>query len=182
MNLEAVLPTLVPYLKKFALMQLRDEVAASDVVQETCLSALQSKESFKGESELKTWLIAILKNKIIDYLRTGNRKAKVSIDFDEDEFLSLFESQGHWSKENRPSDWGNPVEMFEKKRFWEIFEVCMTGLPEKLARVFTMSEFLGLDAKEICKELGISTSNYWVIMYRARMHLRLCLEKRWFGV
>lgn len=182
MNIEEHLPTLIPHLRKFALLQLRDEVAASDAVQETCLSAIQNQASFKGESELKTWLIAILKNKIIDYLRSENRKITVSVaDFDEDEFSSLFNSRGHWNKEDRPADWGNPHEMLEKKRFWEIFELCMTALPEKLARIFSMSEFLGLETKEICKELSISSSNYWVIMHRARMQLRLCLEKRWLG-
>lgn len=182
MNIENLLAPLIPHLRKFALLQLRDEVAASDVVQETCLAALQNQESFKGESELKTWLIAILKNKIIDYLRSESRKIALSdTSFDEDEFSALFDARGHWNKEDRPSDWGNPQEMLERKRFWEIFELCMTALPEKLARIFSMAEFLGLEAKEICKELSISSSNYWVIMHRARMQLRLCLEKRWLG-
>lgn len=182
MNIESLLPALIPHLKKFALLQLRNEEVASDVVQETCLSAIQNQQSFKGESELKTWLIAILKNKIIDYLRSENRKTTFSVaDFDEDDFSSLFNRRGHWNKEDRPADWGNPYEMLERKRFWEIFEVCMTTLPEKLARIFSMAEFLGLEAKEICKELSISSSNYWVIMHRARMQLRLCLEKRWLG-
>lgn len=182
MNIENLLPALIPHLKKFALLQLRNEEAANDVVQETCLSAIQNQHSFKGDSELKTWLIAILKNKIIDYLRSENRKITVTVeDFDADDFSSLFNNRGHWNKENRPADWGNPHEMLERKRFWEIFEVCMTTLPEKLARIFSMAEFLGLEAKEICKELSISSSNYWIIMHRARMQLRLCLEKRWLG-
>jgi len=182
MSIKNLIPALIPYLKKFALLQLRNEEAANDAVQEACLSAIQNQQSFKGDSELKTWLIAILKNKIMDHLRSENRKMTVSVaDFDEDEFASLFNNRGHWNKEDRPADWGNPDEMLERKRFWEIFEVCMTSLPENLARIFSMSQFLGLEAKEICKELSISSSNYWVIMHRARMQLRLCLEKRWLG-
>lgn len=179
MYIEDLLPTLIPYLKKFAVLQLRDEVAANDVVQETCLAALQNQESFKGESELKTWLIAILRNKIIDFIRAEKRKVTIDLaDLEEDDFCALFNHRGHWNKEDRPSDWGNPHEVLEKKRFWEIFELCMTALPEKLARIFSMSEFLGLKSQEICKELDISASNYWVIMHRARMQLRICLQKR----
>jgi len=182
MNIDQLLPALIPSLKKFALLQLRDDAVANDVVQETCLSALQNHQSFKGESELKTWLIAILKNKIIDHLRSEGRKnSLIASDFSEDDFSSLFNSRGHWNKEDRPADWGNPEEMFQKKRFWEIFEICMTALPEKLARIFSMTEFLNLETEDICKELNISPSNYWTIMHRARMQLRLCLEKRWLG-
>ena len=183
MNIQQLLPSLVPYLKKFALLQLRDETAANDVVQETCLAAIENQQSFKAESALKTWLIAILKNKIIDHLRSENRKVTITaVELGDEDFSALFNSRGHWNPEDRPADWGNPQEMFEKKRFWEIFEVCMTALPEKLARIFSMSEFLGLEAKDICKELSISSSNYWVIMHRARMQLRICLEKRGLGI
>ena len=182
MDIQSLLPALVPHLKKFALLQLRDEAAANDVVQEACLSAIEHQQTFRGGSELKTWLIAILKNKIIEYFRAEGRKvADVVDDSGDDDFSALFNDRGHWNREDRPADWGNPHEMLERKRFWEIFELCMTALPDKLARIFSMSEFLDLGAKEICKELGISSSNYWVIMHRARMQLRLCLEKRGLG-
>ncbi|MBU3636073.1 sigma-70 family RNA polymerase sigma factor [Polynucleobacter sp. es-MAR-4] len=183
MNIEIILPTLIPILRKFALLQLRNEAMANDAVQEVCLAAIQNGQTFRGESELKTWLIAILKNKIIDHLRVESRKVTSSPnDFDGDDFSGLFNKRGHWNEEDRPANWGNPDEVLEKKRFWEIFEVCMTTLPEKLARIFSMAEFLGMESKEICKELEITSSNYWVIMHRARMHLRICLEKRGLGI
>lgn len=183
MDTEDSLPTLIPYLKRFAFLQLRDESAASDVVQDVCLAAIQHQNSFRGESELKTWLIAILKNKIIDHFRVQSRKATFSTDdFNEDDFTGLFNKRGHWNEEDRPANWGNPHDVLEKKRFWEIFEICMTALPDKLARIFSMAEFLGMQSKEICKELGITSSNYWVIMHRARMQLRICLEKRGLGI
>lgn len=183
MNIETILPTLIPSLRKFALLQLRDESMANDVVQEVCLAAIQNGHTFRGESELKTWLVAILKNKIIDHLRIESRKVPFSSnDFEEDDFSGLFNKRGHWNKEDRPANWGNPHEVLEKKRFWEIFEVCMTALPDKLAQIFSMAEFFGMQSKEICKELGITSSNYWVIMHRARMQLRICLEKRGLGI
>ena len=183
MNTEDFLPDLIPYLKKFAFLQLRDEIAASDVVQETCLAAIENRHSFRGESELKTWLVAILKNKIIDHLRTQPQKVHFSFsDVEEDDFSGLFNKRGHWNEEDRPSHWGNPQEVLESKRFWEVFEICMTGLPDKLARIFSMAEFLGMKSSEICKELAISSSNYWVIMHRARMQLRICLERRGLGM
>ena len=179
MKIEDPLVPLIPYLKKFALLQLRNESMANDLVQEVCLAALQHGQAFRGESELKTWLIAILKNKIIDHLRVESRKVTFSSsDFEEDDFSGLFNKRGHWNEEDRPANWGNPHEVLEKKLFWEIFEVCMSALPEKFARIFSMAEFLGMQSKEICKELGITSSNYWVIMHRARMQLRICLEKR----
>ncbi len=180
MDISALLPPIVPHLKKFARLQLRSEASAEDAVQETCLAALQHQDSFRQEADLKTWLIAILKNKIIDIMRAESRTVIVPLpDDDDDDLSSLFNARGHWNAEDRPTDLGNPHDMLEKKQFWEIFELCMTALPEKFARIFSMAEFLGLEAKEICKELSISSSNYWVIMHRARMHLRLCLEKRW---
>lgn len=182
MNIESVLPSLIPYLRKFALLQLRDESIANEVVQETCLAAILNGQTFRGESDLKTWLVAILKNKIIDHLRVESRKVSFSSnDFEEDDFAGLFNHRGRWNEEDRPSNWGNPHEVLEQKRFWEIFELCMTALPDKLARIFSMTEFLEMPSKEICKELGITPSNYWVIMHRARMQLRVCLEKRGLG-
>lgn len=183
MNIENLLVDLVPYLRKFALLQLRDVSTADEVVQETCLAAIQNSPGFRGESELKTWLIAILKNKIIDHLRGQSRNVSyVPSDFEEDDFAGLFNKRGHWNPEDRPSNWGNPYEVLEQKRFWEIFEICMTALPDKLARIFSMAEILGMSSKEICKDIGITTSNYWVIMHRARMQLRMCLEKRGLGI
>ena len=93
----------------------------------------------------------------------------------------MFNRKGFWRPDEHPDDWGNPESAFAQHQFWAVFEVCLTQLPENTARVFMMREFLGFDTAEICRELGISTSNCHVILHRARMGLRLCLDQRWFG-
>ena len=85
----------------------------------------------------------------------------------------------HWH--SFPQSWGNPERSLEDKRFWEVFDLCSKQLPAQIARVFYMREFMGLETDEICKELSITATNCWVMLYRARMGLRECLETRWFG-
>jgi RNA polymerase sigma-70 factor, ECF subfamily len=171
-----------PTLLRFAKLQLRNEAAAEDAVQETLLAAVTSGESFAGRAALRTWLMAILRNKIVDHIRRHAREPSIQAVNDEGEdtdFDALFAADGHWAE--APADWGNPQKSLENKRFHDVFEACMTLLPEKIARVFMMREFLGLETDEICKELSISTSNCWVVLYRARMRLRECLQINWFG-
>lgn len=171
-----------PTLLRFAKLQLRDEAAAEDAVQETLLAAVTSGESFAGRAALRTWLMAILRNKIVDHIRRRTREPSIQAvdDAGEDtDFDVLFAADGHWA--DKPADWGDPQRTLENKRFHDVFEACMELLPEKIARVFMMREFLGLETDEICKELSISTSNCWVVLYRARMRLRECLQINWFG-
>jgi len=167
-----------PYLMRFALLQLRNETAAEDAVQETMLAALQGASRFAGQSSLKTWLVGILKHKIIDHLRRQAKEPQ-SYEATYEDFDSLFEEDGHWSE--APGDWGRPEDALEQKEFFKVLELCMEALPAATARVFMMREWLGLDTDEICKELKITATNCWVVLYRARMGLRACLEKRWFG-
>lgn len=102
-------------------------------------------------------------------------------DVDESEFDGLLQPHVHWKLEERPSDWGNPEQSMENQELWAIFDIGMTKMPETTARVFAMREFLGLEVDEICKEINITSSNCWVILHRARMLLRVCLQQRWFG-
>lgn len=181
-DFEKKLTLLMPHLLKFARLQLRNDTLAEDVLQETLLAAIQNKDTFRGDAQLKTWLIAILKNKILDVLRLEKYRKTISMDeYSEEEFHVLFDQAGHWNSEDAPGNLGDPVKVFEQARFWEIFELCMTALPDKYAQVFSMNEFLGVAASEICKELHITLTNYWVLMHRSRMQLRLCLEKRWLA-
>jgi len=94
---------------------------------------------------------------------------------------ALFEANGHWRKDVRPARWSDPEASLEQQQFWRVFEACLDHLPEKTARVFMMREILGLDTEEICKEAGISTSNCWVVLHRARLALRACLQHGWFA-
>lgn len=169
-----------PYLLRFAALQLRDANAAEDAVQETLLAALAGEAKFAGRSNLRTWLTGILKHKIIDSIRRSTREPTVDVDLDNtSEFDSLFVPDGHWK--SAPRTWEEPHGALEQKQFLGVLEECLSRLPQKTARVFMMREHMGLETDEICKELGITPTHCWVLLYRARMALRLCLDERWFG-
>lgn len=170
------------YLFRYAVLQLRDKTVAEDVVQETLLAAIENRAQFSGRSSAKTWLTGILKHKIIDQIRRRSREAQVYTSVepgDEFDIDALFARDGrHWDEPNR--NWGDPVATLEQKRFWEVLEMCMKLMPIKTARVFMMREFLGLTTDDICKDLEITSTNCWVMLYRARMSLRQCLQMKWF--
>jgi len=171
---------------KFAHLQLRDEAQAEDVVQEALVAALDNTKEFAGRAAVKTWIFAILKNKIVDLIRMQARTTNVSALSVEEEsldqaFESLFKTNAHWSPGARPSNWGDPEESLREQRFWEVFDACLKHLPENTARVFMMREFLEFETAEVCRELSLTTSNCNVILHRARNGLRRCLESNWFS-
>jgi RNA polymerase sigma-70 factor (ECF subfamily) len=171
---------------KFAHLQLRDEAQAEDVVQEALVAALDNTREFAGRSAVKTWIFAILKNKIVDLIRLQVRTTNVSALSAEEEsldqaFESLFKTNAHWSPGSRPSNWGDPEESLREQRFWEVFDACLKHLPANTARVFMMREFLEFETAEVCQELSLTTSNCNVILHRARNGLRRCLESNWFS-
>ena len=161
---------------RFARLQLRDYHLAEDAVQDAIAAALKSAD-YAGRAQLKTWVFAILRNKIVDIIRERCRHPTTSLDQDDDELEQPFKANGHWQKDQRPASWNNPEASLANDQFWVIFEACLNDLPENPARVFMMREHLGLEVREICSELAISESNCWVLMHRARMRLRKCLEK-----
>jgi RNA polymerase sigma-70 factor, ECF subfamily len=168
------------YLLRVAALQLRDGDLAEDVVQETLVAALQSETTFSGRSSLKTWLTGILKHKIVDAIRKKSREPAMSSLDEEcqiDDFDALFDETGHW--ESAPADWGDPESHVSRQQFFDVLEFCLEKLPPNTARVFMMREVMELEANEICKELSITSTNLWVILYRARMALRQCLEQHW---
>lgn len=172
-------------LLRFARLQLRDSASAEDVVQEALIAALAGSEGFASRSSLKTWVFSILRNKIVDVIRSRSREVPLSEladDEEGDERLAeaLFDHGGHWRAEAQPGRWRDPEDSFEQQQFWAIFEICLDQLPEKTARVFSLRELLGFETDEICKETGISATNCWVVLHRARQALRVCLEQRWF--
>lgn len=170
---------------KFATLQLASSHAAEDAVQEALVGALKNAKAFVGRAALKTWVFAILRNKIADVLRHKQRVVEASCLLREQEesedFSELFDPQGHWQADERPAHWGNPHEALHQQQFWRVFEVCLEGLPGNQARVFMMKEFVELDAAEICTAVGITTTNLNVMLHRARLRLRECLENNWFA-
>lgn len=170
---------------RYAFFRLGDEAAAHDAVQEAFLGALEKLDSFAGQSSLKTWLTAILKYKVLDIQRKLYRDPQlINPNINEEDtadFDDLFDRTGHWGSEG-PRHWQNPEQSLENQHFMHIFEKCCLLMPRRTAMVFTMREVSGLEIEEICQQLDISATNCSVMLYRARMSLRLCLEKNWFGV
>jgi len=168
------------YLLRYARLQLRNPAAAEDAVQDTLVAALAGQAGFAGRSAIRTWLTGILKHKIIDTIRRAGRE---SVAGEDDVAMADLDAQfiedGHW--QDRPTSWGHPDRALSEKEFFRALEECLARLPEKTARVFMMREHLGVETDAICKELGITPTNCWVMLYRARMTLRLCLQHNWFG-
>lgn len=165
----------------FALARVNKREVAEDLVQETFLAAVQSQERFKGQSSEKTWLFGILKHKVIDHYRK-NKSTIYAQDrwHDPDNLDGFFNEKGGWQV--RPQHWSaNPGKSQEVKEAFDHFYRCLSDLPQKTADVFVFREIEGLRTDEICKRLDITSTNCWVILYRARMLLRKCLELVGFG-
>jgi RNA polymerase sigma-70 factor (TIGR02943 family) len=169
-----------PQLLLFARSQLRNDAWAEDAVSESLLAALERPHAFGGQSQLKTWLVGILKHKVVDQLRRHTREATILVGEDgEDLDELLFQADGHWR--DAPRDWGDPDAAFSRKQFFDVLQTCCDQLPPVQARVFMMREWLELESDEICHELSITSSNLWVLLHRARLRLRDCLQARWFN-
>jgi RNA polymerase sigma-70 factor (ECF subfamily) len=170
---------------RFAMKRLHNVDHAEDVVQETLLAAFQARANYSGRSSEQTWLTGILKHKIVDFIRKQVRETAVDdIAVLADiatgsEVEGLFDDRGHWI--TPPNDWGRPDKTLHNQQFLEAFEACLEQLKPMIARVFTLRELVGQSVEEICNELGITATNCGVILYRARMGLRRCLEVRWPG-
>ncbi|RCW24074.1 RNA polymerase sigma-70 factor (ECF subfamily) [Ciceribacter lividus] len=181
----AFLNNLRAQMLKFATLQLSDPVAAEDAVQEALTGALRNATSFGGRSALRTWVFAILKNKIVDMIRQRQRRAEIqpllNFESDDEETTELFDRRGMWRPEDRPTDWGNPEDELLGKEFWRVFDACLNHLPAQQGRIFMMREFLDMATTEICAEADITVSNLNVLLHRARLRLRGCLESHWFA-
>ena len=181
-DFRAQVEALRPYLLRYASLQLRDAAAAEDAVQEALVAALAGEAGFAGRANLRTWLTGILKHKIVDTIRRQSRERPASdpeTEADDGEFDGLFDRRGHW--EPMPAAWEHPEQALNQRQFLAALEACLRALPERTARAFMMREHLGLETPEICKELGITATHLWVMLHRARMALRLCLQENWFG-
>jgi RNA polymerase sigma-70 factor, ECF subfamily len=175
------------YLMRYALASIHNESDAEEVVQEALLAALNAIDSFSGDSSLRTWMTAILKFKIIDFQRrqvterSRFQQAPANADEHADDWIdSLFDETGHWRESFNP--WVMPDAAHEQAAFFGMLERCMDKLPPSTARVFFQREVLGTETEEICKVEDITTTNCWVILHRARISLRKCLEVNWFGI
>jgi RNA polymerase sigma-70 factor (ECF subfamily) len=166
---------------RFALLRVRNPTVAEDLVQETLLAAWRAKDNFAGQAAERTWLIAILKNKLIDHFRRTSRETPLPDLADTDDAIdALFTKHNdHWARP--PAAWANPDDALEQTEFWDVFRDCLADLPARQALAFTLTEIDGLSTEELCKALTAQPSNVWVMLHRARLRLRECLEQRWFG-
>ncbi len=180
-DLSSRIEALRPSLLRLAQLQLRNAHWAEDAVSETVLAALEGAARFDGRAQLKTWLISILRHKVIDQLRLRQREACLGDDDDGDTDIDdlVFAADGHFRA--MPQVWSQPHEALQQRQFLAVLEACMERLPERLGRVFLMREWLELDSSAICDELAISPANLWTMLSRARMRLRECLQLDWFG-
>ncbi len=168
------------YLYNYAYFRVHNKDVSQDIVQETFISALKAKESFRGESSELTWLLAILKRKVIDHFRKiSSGKEKTISDYTlpfQDEGMY----EGHWLMDRLPKDWSTEADSsLNQEEFREILEYCLSLLPPKWKSVFVLKFMEELSSEEVCKETGCSASNFWVIMHRARLKLRECVENKW---
>jgi RNA polymerase sigma-70 factor (ECF subfamily) len=168
------------YMYNYTITRVSDHEIAKDLVQETFLSSLKAMKNFKGQASERTWLISILKRKIIDHYRKKNSKkgkAEVRMSFYEDG-----ENNGKWIEERAPDEWGNDGEkQIENTELKSTLEKCIDNLPEKYRMVFLLKTVQEFGTEEICNELDITSSNLWVIIHRARLQLRKCIEENWFN-
>lgn len=188
MSFEAEVAEQRIYLLKFARLQLRNDAWAEDAVSDTLLAALAKPQSFAGRAQVRTWLIGILKHKVVDTLRANLREPNVadlrgssSDDMSEDDLIDAlgFKQDGHFL--DKPADWGNPDQDLSQRQFMAVMDACIAKLPTVQGRLFLMREWLELDADEVCKTLSITSTNLYVQLHRARLKLRECLQLNWFG-
>lgn len=174
------------YLYSFAFVRVRNSAVAEDLVQETLLAAIGAAEGHEGRSSERTWLVGIMKHKVFDYFRRISRTPELQVVEKEDQSeVGCFETtglwRGHWREDQAPMSW--PIDasrLLESREFCEAFDRCLLGLPRKMAIAFTLREIDGLSTDEICEILGVTPTNLWVILHRARVRLRQLLEIEWF--
>jgi len=165
-------------LLSWAIYKVSDRELAEDLVQDTFLAAVQSYHKFKGDSEPRTWLLSILNNKIIDHYRKQARNVTISFKQDKDPF---FDEHGEWREEAEPQPWdvGSP-HLLDDNEFIKILRKCMNKLPMPWLSAMQLKYLQQKDGKEICQDLGITQSNFWQILCRAKLQVRACVEKNWF--
>ncbi|GLU43810.1 sigma-70 family RNA polymerase sigma factor [Allomuricauda sp. NBRC 101325] len=167
------------YLFNYAVGRVSDAEIAKDLVQETFMAGLNSSKNFKGDAAERTWLVSILKRKVIDHYRKINSKkgkAEVRMSYSSDT-----EAEGDWLEQQVADPFSKDGDnVMENEELGMAIQDCMSKLPEKQAMVFKMKTIQDMSTEDICNELGINPSNLWVMIHRARTALMGCLNENWF--
>ncbi|HKB05734.1 MAG TPA: sigma-70 family RNA polymerase sigma factor [Gemmataceae bacterium] len=171
------------HLYRFALARVRAAGVAEDLVQETLLAAWQARAGFAGQASERSWLTAILKRKIVDWVRRQVRERALGSPAEDAEEAAFdpFDRGGHWKK--RPTDWsrGNPAEHLNRAEFWATLHACLAKLPPRLHDVFVLRYLDEQPGEQVCQGLGLTPANFWVMLHRARLRMSSCLSINWFG-
>lgn len=172
------LAKLRPTLVKMARRTLRNDAWAEDAVSETLVAALERPEAFAGRAQTRTWLIGILKHKLVDQIRRHTRECQFLVFDDEDgDADDVACAAGH----DEPNAWGDPLATLARRQFVSHVDEALQALPAKQGRAFAMCEWLERDTSEACRELDVTPNNLRVMVHRARRHLRTALAPRWAG-
>lgn len=169
-------------LYRYAISRVGRSHLAEDLVQDTLLAAIQARSSFRSDSQERTWLIGILRHKVLDHFRSAKSRRETQLGEHDggDIFDSWFDEKGRWKQP--PGRWEpNGEQLLESREFWSAFHDCMVDLPDRPRQVFAMKVMDDHESADICKELKITSTNLWVTLHRARALLRACLEKHWFA-
>jgi len=169
------------YLYAFAITRIGDKEQARDLVQETFLSALEGLDNFEQKSSERTWLTAILKNKIMDVYRKRSRQPKTkSLNMPEAESQFFHSEMNNWKKEEWPAEFGiEEADPLHHKELRKILQACMQKLPPLWLSIFSMKHVDDESTTTICSELKVSDTNFWAIIHRAKVNLRACLQRNW---
>ena len=174
------------YLYNYAMSRTNNPETAVDLVQETYVSAFKGKDNFQGKSSERTWLVSILKRKVVDFYRKSYRNKETGLieeTLSDSSYADPFEDSGLWKIERSPSNWEKSGETsIESEEFNKMLQDCIDALNEKQAAVFTLQVIEEMESDEICKELDISSSNLWVLIHRARLKIRECVEHNWLNI
>jgi RNA polymerase sigma-70 factor (ECF subfamily) len=171
----------------FALRYVSDRTVAEDLVQECLLGALKARTSFSGSSSERTWLIGILKNKVMDHFRKSGRETPLNepeqiSDTDDTDYITTGHDYGTWQPNQKPKAWSvDPNDPVEQKQFWEHLKRCLEGLDQRLAKVYNMRDIQEIEYDEVCNVLAVTPTNLRVMLHRARKMMRHCLETNWIG-
>jgi len=179
-NAEEWLSLYGDYLFRYALFRLGNEEVARDITQETFIAAWRAQKKFRGDSSVRTWLIGILKHKITDYVRKQIRDRNLVDRLGSDPTSDYFDTSGNWLQPVQ--EWhDDPERLYSNQQFLQALHACIGKLPEHHKHVFLLRELNGGETGDVCKACDITPTNLHVIMHRARLALRHCLEKNWFG-
>ena len=174
------------YLYRYALVRVRDASVAEDLLQETLLAGVGGHQGHSGRSSERTWLVGIMKHKVIDHFRRVARNASFQLSTEREDEIDCFEEsgpwRGYWREACAPNHWMvDAGQCFESAEFWETFDRCLSQLPKQMSIAFTLREIDGLTSTEICEILNVTPNNLWVLLHRSRSKLRKLLNASWFS-